>query len=159
MRSCSALVIVFAATACSKPAPPTLVPEKATLTRVDLQGVGFALELSATNPNSVDLTVSDVSSRVVIGNEQLGILNLPQTTTLPAAKTTRLIVPISVGWPDVAALARLAANGGAVPYSVDGTLDMGGSLLHVGVPFHIEGLVPREQVVGAALKSIPGLPR
>jgi hypothetical protein len=135
------------------------VPEKVTLTRIDVQGVGLTLDLSATNPNSVDLTVSDVSSRVVVGNEPVGIVNLPKTMTLPSAKTTTIVVPLSVSWPDVAAFARLAASGGAVPYSVDGTLDMGGSLLHVGVPFHIEGSVPYDQIVGSALKSIPGLSR
>ena len=155
----SRLVVLTLVAACSKPAPPTIVPQKATLTRVDLQGVSLVLELSATNPNASDLTVSDVSSRVVVGKVELGSLNLPKTMTLPAAKTTTLDVPLSVSWPDVAVLAQLAAGGGAVPFTVDGTLDMGGSLLHVGVPFHYEGSVPHDQIVGAALKSIPGLPR
>jgi hypothetical protein len=147
------------AVGCSKPDPPTIVPEKATLMRIDPQGIELAVELTATNTNSVDLIVSDVSSRIVLGNEEVGTLNLPRTTTLPAGRTTKIVVPISVSWPNVAALARLAAIGAGVPYSVDGTLDMGGNLLHVGVPFHFEGTVPHDQMVRAALTSIPGLSR
>jgi hypothetical protein len=143
------------AVSCSKPDPPTLVPEKATLVRIDPQGMQWGVELAATNPNSVDLTASDVTSRIVLGNEEVGTLRVPTTTTLPAGKTTRVIVPLSVSWPGAAALARLAATSDAVPYSVDGTLEMGGALLHVGVPFHFEGSVPRDQIVRAALNSIP----
>jgi len=45
-----------------------------------------------------------------------------------------------------------------VPYTVDGKLEMGGSLLHVGVPFRLEGAITHEQIAGALLHSLP-LPR
>jgi hypothetical protein len=89
----------------------------------------------------------------------VGTLSLPKTSTLLAGKTTKIVVPVSVNWPNIAALGRLTAIGNVVPYSVDGTLEMGGTLLHVGVPFHFEGSVPHDQIVSAALNSIPGLSR
>ncbi|MGH7437925.1 MAG: LEA type 2 family protein, partial [Polyangiaceae bacterium] len=61
-------------------------------------------------------------------------------------------------WTDMGVLAQIAATSGGVPYSVDGTLDMGGKLLQVGVPFHLDGTITHEQIVGAALKSLPMVP-
>jgi hypothetical protein len=52
-------------------------------------------------------------------------------------------------------LADLAGSKGAVPYTVDGTLELGGSLLHVGVPFHLEGAITRDQLAGAVVNSLP----
>jgi hypothetical protein len=46
------------------------------------------------------------------------------------------------------------ATNSAVPYSVDGKLALGGSL-SVGVPFHLEGTIPHDQIVRAALNSLP----
>ncbi|MDP9002529.1 MAG: LEA type 2 family protein [Myxococcota bacterium] len=145
--------------ACSRPTPPTLLPKHITLMRIDPQGVELRLELDAANPNSVDLSASDVTSRVVVGGavEERGIVRLPAAIILPAARTTRIDVPLSLDWPSLGALATLMAAGGAVPYSVDGTLDLGGSLLHVGVPFHFEGSIPRDQIVSAVSSSVPGL--
>jgi hypothetical protein len=80
---------IVVAVGCSKPDPATLVPDRATLTRIDLEGIELSVELTATNPNSVDLTVSNVTSRIVLGNEDVGTLSLPGITILPAGKTTK----------------------------------------------------------------------
>jgi LEA14-like dessication related protein len=157
---CATLIVLMtAAVACSKPEPPTLVPEKATLVRIDPHGIELAVELTATNPNSVDLTASEITSRLIVGNEQVGTVTLPRTTTLPAGSKTKIAVHMSISSPNIASLAGFAATGNAVPYSVDGRLDMGGALVHVWVPFHFEGSIPHDQIVSAALTSIPGLSR
>jgi hypothetical protein len=52
-------------------------------------------------------------------------------------------------------LAQLAMSSGAVPYAVDGTLEIGGELMHVGVPFHLGGAISHEQIVGAMMNSLP----
>jgi hypothetical protein len=85
----------------------------------------------------------------------VGTITLPKSITLPAGKTTRLEVPVALKWSDMGVLAQLATTTGAVPYSVDGTLEMGGSLLHVGVPFHVDGSISREQIVGAMMNPVP----
>ena len=46
-----------------------------------------------------------------------------------------------------------------ISLDIDGTLEMGGSLLHVGVPFHLDGSIPHQQIVGAMVHSMPMLPR
>jgi hypothetical protein len=127
-----------------------------SVTRIDATGLALDLSMSATNPNSVDLTASAVSSHVVLDKtHEVGSVTLPNTITLPAGKTTKLDVPVTLKWSDVGLLAQLAASTGAVPYSVDGTLEMGGNLLHVGVPFHFDGAISREQIVSAMMSSLP----
>ncbi len=155
------LVLAALAAGCSRPAPPTLTPERVSVTRIDMTGIALDIAMSATNPNSVDLTAGGISSHVVVDRRHdVGSVTLPQTVTLPAGQTTKLDVPVTLKWSDVGVLAQLAATRGAVPYAVDGTLEMGGSLLHVGVPFHLDGVITHEQIVGAMMNSLPlPLPR
>jgi LEA14-like dessication related protein len=151
-------VAIAALSGCSKPSPPTIVPEKVVVTRIDLAGIALDLSMSATNPNDVDLSASDVSAHLVVEKHDVGTMTLPRTITLPAGKTTKLDVPVTMKWSDVGLVAQLAASSGSVPYTVDGTLDMGGSLLHVGVPFRFEGTITHAQIAGAMMNSLP-LPR
>jgi LEA14-like dessication related protein len=154
VRDLIAAAIVFAIS-CSKPTPPTLTPERASLTGMDAQGIELSVELSAANPNSLDLVVNEVTTHIVLDKTRdLGTATLAKAITLPASKTTKLDVPVSLKWADVGLFAQLAATSNAIPYSVDGTLALGGSLV-VGVPFHLEGTIPHEQVVRAAVKSLP----
>lgn len=159
MRAVAGLVAVAALLAgCSKPAPPTLVPEKVVVTKVDLTGITLDVVVDATNPNSVDLSASGVSSHLVVDKtHDLGTITVPNAVTLPAGKTTKLDVPVSLRWSDVGLLAQLAASSAAVPYSVDGTLEMGGQLVHVGVPFHLDGSLTHEQLASAVMSSLPTL--
>jgi LEA14-like dessication related protein len=152
------LVLSTLVAACSKPSAPTLAPEKVSVNRVDLKGLALDISMSATNPNSVDLTASGVSSHVVVDTHDIGTVTLPKTITLPAGTTTRLDFPLALTWSDVGVVAQLALSTGAVPYSVDGTLEMGGSLVHLGVLFHLDGTITHAQVVGAMMNSI-SLPR
>ena len=144
---------------CSKPVPPTLTPDQISLTRIDAEGIALSVAMSATNPNSVDLSASGVTSHLILDKRyEVGTVTLPNTIALPAGQTTKLDVPVSLKWADLSMLGQLATTSGAVPYSVDGTLDMGGTLVHVGVPFHFEGAISHEQILGAAMKSLPKLP-
>ncbi len=155
-------LLLLAATAllsgCSKPAPPTLTPERVTVNGVDPSGLALTVTISAANPNSADLSVSDVSSHVLLANHDVGTVTVPESLTLPAGKTTKIDVPVKVSWSDVSMLAQLAASNAPVPYSVDGTLNLGGSLLHVGVPFHLDGSLTHQQMVSAVMRSMPMLP-
>ncbi len=150
------LVLSTLAAACSKPSPPTLAPEKVAVNRIDMTGLSLDISMSATNPNAVDLTANGLSSHVVVGGtHDVGTVSLPESITLPAGKTTRLDVPLAMTWSDIGALAQLALSAGDLPYTVDGTLEIGGALLHVGVPFHFDGTITHAQIVGAMMNSLP----
>src|ERR1019366_10817323 len=96
------LVAAAAAAGCSKPAPPTIVPDLATMTSVDMLAVHLDVTLTATNPNAIDLPVRDVTAKIVVGEKyDLGTATIPDAVTLPAGKSTKLDVPVSVKWTDM----------------------------------------------------------
>ena len=45
-----------------------------------------------------------------------------------------------------------------MPYTVDGTATVGGERLNVDVPFKLSGTMTPEQLQGALMKSLQGLP-
>ncbi len=152
------LTALALATGCTKPVPPTITPERATITGIDPQAIHLDVELTATNPNSVDLPVQGVAAHVLInGNIDMGQIKMAQAVVLPAGKSTKLTAPLVARWTDVGSLAQLAASSPLVPFDVDGTVELGGTALTVSVPFHIRGTITHEQIVGAALRSIPVL--
>lgn len=143
---------------CSKPQPPTLNPERVTVTGADAQSVQLDVTLTATNPNRVDLTVHDVTAHVVLGQKvDLGVTTAAKEYTLPAGKPTTIDALLSVPWGNLGALAQLGAAP-TVPFTVDGTVELGGELLHVTVPYHLTGTLTQKQLVGATLQGlVPGL--
>jgi LEA14-like dessication related protein len=152
------LAVLGCVLGCSKPQPPTVNPERVTVTGADAQSVQLDVTLSATNPNSVDLTVHDVTAHVVIGGKvDLGATTVAKEYTLPAGKPTTIDAAMSVPWGDISALAQLG-TAPTVPFTVDGTVELGGDLLHVTVPYHLTGSIAQKQLVAATLKAlVPGL--
>jgi LEA14-like dessication related protein len=160
MRSPALLGFAAAsALACSKPAPPTLVPVSATVIELTPQGLDLTLALNATNPNGVSLSSQGVTAHVVVDKSvDLGSVTSTQAVSLAAGQTTLIQVPISVPWTSVLTLVQLGASNRAVPYAVDGTVAMGGTLVNVEIPFHLEGSVTHQQIVSATTRSIQGMP-
>ena len=129
------------------------------MTQLGPQGIDLTLAVNATNPNGIDLASQGMTAHVVLDRTiDLGNASAPQAVTLPAGKTTLINVPISVPWNSVVALVQLGAKSGPVPYAVDGTVMMGGALLNVSLPFHLDGTVTHEQVVSATMHSLPAIP-
>jgi LEA14-like dessication related protein len=143
---------------CSKPQPPTIAPEKVTVTGADVQTLQLDVTLTATNPNGVDLTVHDVTAHVVLAQRvDLGSITAEKEYTLPAGKATTVDALLSVPWGDLPTLAQLGAAP-SVPFTVDGTVELGGELIHVTVPYHLTGTLTQKQMLSATLKSlVPGL--
>ncbi len=152
------LVLLGLLGACSRPDPPTLVPDKVKVTAMSMSRLDLAVTLKVTNPNSVGLVARTVHAHVVVADKfDLGTVDIPVVTSFPAGKTTPLEVPLSVQVRDVAPLAQLAVTQASLPYTVEGTVGLGGDLLHVDLPFRLADSVPRDQVVHAAMGAIPGL--
>jgi hypothetical protein len=161
MRALLLGAALLVAAACSKPAPPTLIPERAVVTDVSPAGVAIELTLLATNPNSVDLAASNVKAHAVLDKHiEVGVATVEQRMTLPANQTTPMKVDVSIPWTDVAPLLALGLDTSrrSIPYSIDGTLTLGGDLLAVEIPFALDGTVTHDQIVRATLNSIPAIP-
>ncbi len=154
------VVLASLALACSKPIPPTIAAERATVTSVDATGIALDVELAATNPNATDLSVRELTAHLVLsGNRDVGTVTVPDAVSLAAGKTTPMSVRVALQWSDIGALAPFALSGADVPYSVDGTLSLGGALESIGVPFRLTGSIPRDQLLRGAIPSIPGFTR
>ena len=157
-RGLVTLGVIVSVMACGKPELPTFVPIRARVTAVTPVGIDLVATLSATNPNRIDIPMRGVSGHLVLHKTtDLGIVTIPFPNTLPGNQTTTLDVPLSVPWRDLLALGQLAALNTEIPYTMDGSVGLGGELVNVEIPFHLEGTVTQNQLIDAARNSIPGL--
>ena len=158
---CRPLLVVacLALAACAKPEPPRLTPLSVKVTGITPQAIDVDLELAAENPNGSDLDARSVTATLTLdGRYVVGTVKVPHAVSLPAHKKTVLTVPVTSRWQDLSGLVALATAGKDVPYKIDGTVEIGGDLLHIEVPFQIGGTVTREQLLRATLNSLPRIP-
>ena len=157
-RTALVATLLFAP-ACSKPEPPVLKPEQGTITSVSTDGVGIQARFDAYNPNSFELSARAVQAHVVFdGKVDLGTLRVPSGVKLPAQKHTTIDVPLTVKWGDLGALARLALERRAIPFTVTGNVELGGDSVSINVPYTINGTITPEQLASAAKASLPKIP-
>jgi hypothetical protein len=58
----------------------------------------------------------------------------------------------------VGALALLAASNRPAPYTIDGTVTIGGERLNVDLPLHMTGTITHEELVQVTTRSLPAIP-
>src|SRR5689334_18078330 len=76
---------------CSRPDPPTLTPEQATVTHISPDGLDVDVKLEAYNPNSIDLSARSVKAKVTLdGKYHVGDVKTAAGVKLPAHKRTQL---------------------------------------------------------------------
>jgi LEA14-like dessication related protein len=154
-----ALAAALSVASCSRPDPPKLTPEQASITSITPSGIGLSLTLDAYNPNSIALSTQSVKAKVTFdGKYNAGDVNVATPLSLPAGKHTKLEIPLTVKWNDLAGLIALGASNRDVPYQVEGTLTLGGDTLNVDVPFRISGIMTHAEIKRATLSSLPSLP-
>lgn len=150
---------LFVLAACSKPEPPKLVPKELTLTGLAPAGASLVVRVEATNPNRVTLSARSMTAKVKLdGRWDLGTVTIAKPVVLPPGAPTMVDVPMTLPWSDLKAVGALAAATGPVPYVLEGTVAIGGERFDVDVPFTMSGTLTREEVIGAALKSLPTIP-
>ena len=158
-RFAAPLLAALAMVSCSGPEPPTLTPVSGAITSVSPAGLGLRVKLEAYNPNSFGLTTRDVTAKVTLdGRYDAGTVTIRHALDLPAQKRTALDIPVTMTWQDLAGLAGLAAAGRDIPYTVEGTVAVGGEKLNVNVPFRIAGSVTQKQLLQATMSSLPQIP-
>lgn len=128
------------------------------VTSIGPTSIALAVTATITNPNQIDLVARNLTAHIVVaGTYDVGTVDLPVTTVLPAGRATKLDVPLTVNVKDLSGLATLALTSTAIPYSVDGTVGLGGDLIHVELPYRLESSLPKEQLVNAAMKGLGAL--
>jgi len=142
--------------ACSRPKPPTITPEKAVVTVIAPSGIEMNVELAVDNPNGVDLSARSVTANVVLDHHlPLRTVTVPHEFRLAARSTSHLVIPMSLKWEDVSTLLTLAAANRNIPYDIDGSVSLGGDLLHADVPFKLSGALTHDELVKTTLNSLP----
>jgi LEA14-like dessication related protein len=156
------LAITIVLTACSKPAPPQLTPREVVLTELSPTGANLRLKLGATNPNAFALSANSFKAHLTFDNGHIdaGTVNVAMPFSLAPNTTTELDVPVTLSYAGIAALGVLAAQKPQIPYTVEGTVNVGGEKLNVDLPYTLSGTVTQAQIVQATVKGatkIPGL--
>jgi hypothetical protein len=106
------------------------MPEKVSLTKINLVGIELLAELSVENPNAIDLEADSATAKVVLdGKHHLGPVDVPHEVELPSKQRTLLDVPLAMDWKDVTVIAILIALQRNVPYDVDGSVTLEGTWL------------------------------
>ena len=157
--SSAVLLVGCLLSACGRPKPPTITPEKGELTSIGPAGIQLRLQLAVDNPNHVDFSARSVTGKVVLdGKYDLGMVTVSQPFQLPAAQRSHLTVPMTVALRDVAAILGLAATNRGLPYDVNGSVNVGAESFNVTLPFHLSGEFSHEQLLKATLNSLPAFP-
>jgi LEA14-like dessication related protein len=150
------MLVALLVVSCSRPSPPTLTPQRAEVTAIGASGISLLVQMAANNPNRFGLSARQVTAEVTLdGRFKLGAVTVPQAIDLPANKSTTIDVPLSVAWTDMRSIIALAAAARSVPYAVDGTVSIGGDVIHVELPYHLAGEITREQLGAALRNSVP----
>lgn len=147
------------AASCSKPQPPRLTPRAAAVTGVDATGLRLRVQLSAHNPNEIDVTVQRIDVDVTIGGQALGRSSVTNRVRLVSRHDVPITVDVSAGWRDLPGLITASMLNENVPYRLEGTARVGGERLNVDVPFRMESTIPRRILLEAAGNTVNGLPR
>ena len=133
---------------CSQPSAPEITVKAARVTELSLSGLTLAVDAEAFNPNDITLNVQRVSGTVRIDDKyELGKVTVPVPTTLPARARTPLSVPLAMKWQNLTILTGIAARSETIPYTVTGTVAVGGEKLSLDVPFQVQGTLTREQIM------------
>jgi len=153
-------VAALQSSGCSKPEPPQITVKDAKVTEVDLGGLTVAVNADAYNPNKIPLTIQSVTGTVrVDGKYDLGSVTVSKAMSLPAGAHTPVSVPLAMKWQNVTTMTALATSTQSIPYTVTGTVAVGGEQLSLELPFQVQGTLTREQITQAVVRSLPaGLP-
>jgi LEA14-like dessication related protein len=161
MLLCTVVLSLFVL-ACSKPKPPTLTPKAMMVTAITAESLEFQVEIDVFNPNDFALSATSVEGQITVADKyDLGTVASNGKMAIPAKGKETLRVPMKAKWPDVAALALLAAEGKGIPYAFTGAVKV--TKIDVELPVTLTGVLPQRQLVDAASRSLrpldPSVPR
>jgi LEA14-like dessication related protein len=153
-----ALALALPLGACAAPEPPRLKPEAVQITSVSPTTLGLRLQLDAFNPNGIGLTVRSLSAHVTLDDRvDLGDAEVPSGLSLAPKAHSPVVADLQLPWRNAPEVAKLAAGRPSVPYRVDGKVRVGGERLNVELPFRLDGVLTREQVLQAGVKGLSNL--
>ncbi|MCL2723423.1 MAG: LEA type 2 family protein [Polyangiaceae bacterium] len=150
------LVAAISLAGCAKPEPPELTVKQVKVSRIDLGGIEITVDVETFNPNSIELSARRVTGQVLVdGRYDLGTVTVEKPVVLPAHGKTNIETPLSLSWQSVTTLASIAVSNRPVPYTVKGTVNVGGDRLNIDMPFTTQGTFTAQELAQAAARSLP----
>lgn len=152
------LMLLLSMLACSKPAPPTLTPERAEVVATNPSGLVIRVHCKAHNPNSIPLPIRNVTGSITIAGNPLGGVSASSLNTLAANADTPVSFDLTVPWVNVAPALISTTSSEQVPYVVQGTAQFEALGVTLSSPFTTQGMVRRTELISTAARSVP-MPR
>ena len=141
----AAVVVGGAAAGCATLARQAFVEPVVSLNNVRLnslgmQGGNLEVVLNVYNPNAYRLDATQLSYRVLIGND-IGLASgaITDRMTLQESDTTRVTIPVAFTYAGIGAAGRQLLNTGAVDYRVTGDVAVGTPVGSFTVPYSTTG--------------------
>ncbi len=151
--------LVLSSAGCEKPVPPTIEPEAAKVTSVATTGLDLSITLKAKNPNKMPLIARKVKARVKLADEiDLGEVSVDTRVDIPSKGQAEIVVPLPMKWGDVGAVVTMAYKRETIPFTVEGTAELGFEKASFEVPFKTTGTLTRDQIKELGMKNLPQLP-
>lgn len=151
---CWSLLLLVAG--CEKPKPPTLKPESALVKKVHAAGVDIDLTIDAQNPNKVPLFARKITATVKLDDSiDLGEVVVDTKVKIDPESNGKITAPLSLKWGDVKAVAMLATQKEVIPFTVEGTAEVGVERAHFDVPFKTQGTLTRQELMTLGVNALP----
>ena len=113
---------------CSMVKQPSATFQSMNVTDVNAQGFTMAFDVNVTNPNSVELPISQADYKISFADTKVleGKANPAGAGAIPAGGTIPIKVPVTLTYENLlAAEQTIIKNGGTVRYALDGSLKFG----------------------------------
>ena len=126
---------------------PTVEVAEVRLANIDREGIQLTVSLRVTNPNPVDITISDLKADLAIAGQHVGFAeSLATKTTLQSRAAFTLPMRVSVPFktlPETLREGLIAVGGGSLPYKITGSANAMNGMLTI--PFEKSGEIARRR--------------
>jgi LEA14-like dessication related protein len=126
---------------------PQIEVAEVRLASIDREGVQFTVSLRVTNPNPIEITVTDLKADLSVAGQLLGKAETVSAKTTLSAQTA-VTVPMRVslafkGLPETLRQSLIAAGAGSLPYKIAGSATIANGLIQI--PFEKAGEIARRR--------------
>ena len=126
---------------------PQVEVTEVRLASIDREGVQFTVSLRVTNPNSIEIAVTDLKADLSIAGQLIGKAEtLSAKTALSAQTTVTVPMRVSVAFkalPEALRQSLIAAGAGSLPYKIAGSATVANGLIQI--PFEKAGEIARRR--------------
>ncbi len=126
---------------------PTVEVAEVRLASIDREGVQLTVSLRVTNPNPVDITLTDLKANLAIAGQPVGDAeSLSTKTTLQSRAAVTVPMRVSVPFktiPETLRQGLMAVGGGSLPYKITGSASTMNGVLTI--PFEKSGVIAKRR--------------